>query len=336
MTSPGGLEAREDTPTRHLGWRRVGALARLVALLVAVAAVIAIGRGVDRRAFLASLLAAAPGYLVLALGLEVARLIARAVIWRVSLHVEPPVPFGKLVRYTMAATSASMFTPARAGEALRPWLLRQEHQIPFHQSIGVALGEKVLDGLSLLVLVIPLPWLVPALPAWAARTIQGLAVVTVPGLALSWWIARRRSDPGKIALFFGQIRILREPRTLALAFVACFAGWCLDLTALYATMRAVGLRPGAGAAAFVLLVINVALLVPATPGNLGALEAAAVLAMQILDIDRAAAVAVGVLYHAVQLVPLVAFAIAHPRLMLGARPKKLAGALAAVSTRDER
>jgi len=292
------------------------------------------GRQLDRRAFVASLRAARPGWLVLAAGLEVARLITRAVIWRVSLHVAPPVPFARLWRYTVAAVSASMFTPARAGEALRLWLLRQEHQVPLDVSIGVALGEKILDGLALLVLVLPLPWLVLALPGWASRTIQGLAVVTVPGLAIGWWMARRRIDAGKLARFLGQIRILREPRTLVAAFLACFAGWCLDLAALDATMRAVGVPAGWSSSAFVLLVINVALLVPAAPGNLGALEAAAVIAMQILHIARPPAVAVAVLYHAVQLAPLMAFAIAHPRLMMGARSKKLAATLAKLSPED--
>jgi len=301
---------------------------RLVAVLAAVAAIVAIGRSVDRRAFLASLRAAGLWWLALAMVLEVARLVARAILWRVSLQVEPPVPFGKLVRYTTAAMSASIFTPARAGEALRLWLLRREHEVPLGLSLGVALGEKILDGLALLVLVVPLPWLVPVLPAWVSHTIHGLAGVTVPGLAVGWWMARRRANPGRIARFFGQIRILREPATLALAFLACFAAWCLDLTALHVTMRAVGLREGPGTAAFVLLVVNVALLVPSTPGNLGALEAAGVVAMQIVHVERSAAMAVAVLYHAVQLLPLVVFAMANPRLMMGARSKKVAGALA--------
>jgi uncharacterized membrane protein YbhN (UPF0104 family) len=293
-------------------------------LLAAIAAAIVIGRHVDRHALFAALRAAQPAWLALATALGVIRIASRAIIWRVSLHVEPPVPLGRLVRYTMAAVSASLVTPARAGEALRLWLLRQEHGVPLRVSIGVALGEKVLDGLALLVLVLPLPWLVPVLPGWVAHTIEVLALVTVPGLAIGWWIARRRVDAGRIGLFFAQIRILREPGTLALAFLVCLGGWCLDLLALHATMRAVGLHQGLGPATFVLLVVNVALLVPSTPGNLGTLEAAAVVAMQVLHVERPQAVAVAILYHAAQIGPLVVFAIFHPRLMIGARSKQLA------------
>ena len=326
----GPSTARPATPAS--GWRRLKAVVRIVALLVVAAAVVALFRQVDWTAFVDSIKAARLPWLALATGLELLRLLSRALLWRVSLHTRPPVPFGRLVRYTFAAMSASMFTPARAGEALRPWLLRQEHQTPLRQSIGVALGEKILDGLALLVLVLPLPWLVPLLPVWATRTIEALAVITLPGLALGWWIGRHRVDAGWTGRFLGQIRILREPGTLALAFLFCLAGWLLDLTALYATMRAVGVRETLAAAAFVLLVINVALFVPTTPGNVGTLEAAAVFAMHVLKIDRPPAVAVAVLYHAIQLAPLMLFAILHPRMMLGARSRELRALMATAAS----
>jgi uncharacterized protein (TIRG00374 family) len=315
--------------TMRPGWPRLAPFVRVSLTLAALAAVLLLGRHIDRRAIVAVLRHAHPGWLLLATVLELSRLLLRAILWRVSLHVDPPVPFSKLLRYTMAAISASLVTPARAGEALRLWLLRQEHGIPLKQSVGVALGEKVLDGLALLLLVIPLPWLVPDLPAWAAHTIEGLAALAVPGLALGWWIARRRQGgEGKISLFFGQIRILREPLTLGAAFLACLAAWSLDLGGLFASMRAVGINAGFGTTAFVLLVINAALVVPLTPGNVGTLEAAAVVAMHIVYIDRPQAIAAALLYHTVQIVPLVVFALFHPRLMVGARSTSLARTLA--------
>jgi uncharacterized membrane protein YbhN (UPF0104 family) len=235
--------------------------------------------------------------------------------------VEPAVSLFRLLRYTVAAIAASVLTPARAGEALRLWLLHREHGVPFGRSIGVALGEKLLDGLALLVLVLPLPWLVPGLPVWVVRTIAGLAVLAPPGMVLGWWIARSRPGAGRVAVFLGQTRILREPTTLLRAFLACLAAWLFDLATLWASMRAVGLVEGFGVATFVLLVINAALLVPTTPGNLGTLEAGAVVALEVLHVDRAKAVAFALLYHAVQLVPLLLFALFNLRLVLGANTR---------------
>ena len=302
------------SPSRR---RRLVGLLRVLALLAAIAVAVLIGRRIDLYALGTILRTANRSWLVLATIFVIARLASKAAIWRASLSRTSPVPFGQLVRYTMAAIAASVVTPARAGETLRLWLLRREHGVPLSQSAGAALGEKILDGLALLMLVLPLPWLVPGLPAWVEHTIGVLAALSVPGLVIGWWFARRRAGAGRIAMFLGQIRILREPRTLAWAFLACLAGWLFDLSALWASMRAVGVVEKFGAVTFVLLVINAALIIPSTPGNFGALEAGAVLGLDLLHVERAPAVAVALLYHGAQLVPLLIFALFNPRLMLG-------------------
>jgi uncharacterized membrane protein YbhN (UPF0104 family) len=53
----------------------------------------------------------------------------------------------------------------------------------------------------------------------------------------------------------------------------------------------------------VLLAINVAILVPSTPGHVGVMEAAALAALLALGVSPERALAGAVLYHAVQLVP---------------------------------
>jgi uncharacterized membrane protein YbhN (UPF0104 family) len=294
---------------------------RALAVVATLAAVAHLARHLDLRALGTALRGARPPWLVLATVLAAATLVSRAVLWRVSLQVAPAVPLLRMVRYTAAAVAASVLVPARAGEALRLWLLRRDHGVPLSQSVGVALGEKILDGLALLVLVLPIPWFVPGLPAWVARAVAILAAVALPGLVIAWWVARRRAKAGRVARFFGQIRILREPGTLARAFAACLGAWLFDLAALWASMRAVGLAEGFGTAAFVLLVINAALVIPSTPGNLGALEAGAVLALDLLHVARPQAAAVALLYHGVQLIPLLVFAAFNLRLVWSARSR---------------
>jgi uncharacterized membrane protein YbhN (UPF0104 family) len=295
----------------------VGRVVRPLAFVVVIGCVVLIVRGLDLRALGLALRGARPQWLVLAAVLSAGRLLGRAVVWRVSLRVQPPIPVLRLFHYVVAAVTASLVTPARAGEALGLWLLYRRHGVPFSQSTGMALGEKMLDAVALLALVLPIPWLVPDLPPWAGRTIGGLAVLGLPALALGWWIGRARAGRGRVATFFAQMRILREPRTLLLAQAACLAAWSLDLAALWASMRAVGLVEGFGVPAFVLMVVNAALVVPSTPGNLGALEAGAILALGIVHVPRPQAAAVALLYHGIQLGPLLVFALFNVRLVFG-------------------
>ena len=69
------------------------------------------------------------------------------------------------------------------------------------------------------------------------------------------------------------------------------------------TARAVGMPLSFINCATVLFLVNVAVIIPAAPGQLGTLEAGAVGALVALGHDENAAMAFALLYHAVHLVP---------------------------------
>jgi uncharacterized membrane protein YbhN (UPF0104 family) len=239
-------------------------------------------------------------------------------MWRIMLRERRPLPIGRLVRYTVAAFAASALTPARAGEVLRLWLLRRHHQISYARSAGAALAEKLLDGLALVVLVAPLPWLALPLPAWTARAVFGLAIGGVSLLAAAVLVTRYMRPGRRLGSFLAQISILREPGTLVKALGAALAAGVFDLGTLWLTLGAFRISHGFGGAAFVLLVTNAALVIPSTPGNIGALEAGAVVALDVLGVPRPQGVAFALVYHALQLGPLLLFAAFNLRLILGA------------------
>ena len=74
-------------------------------------------------------------------------------------------------------------------------------------------------------------------------------------------------------------------------------------------MRALGIDAPPSVWALVLLGINFAILLPSTPGQIGVLEAGAVLALSSAGIPAAPAAAFAVVYHAVHLVPSTALGL---------------------------
>lgn len=276
-------------------------------------------RRLDFAALAVALRQARPELLVLAVGCNAGNFLFRAVMWRVMLREERPLPIGRLVRYTVAAFAASALTPARAGEVLRLWLLRRYHQISYARSAGAALAEKLLDGLALVVILAPLPWLALPVPAWTARAVAGLGVGGVAVLVLAMLVTRFLKPGRRVGAFLDQISILKEPGTLVKALAAALAAGIFDLGTLWLTLGAFHISSyGFGGAAFVLLVTNAALVIPSTPGNIGALEAGAVVALDVLGVPRPQALAFALVYHALQLGPLLLFASFNLRLILGA------------------
>ena len=292
------------------------------ALRIAMAAGVAIGavllaRRLDLAALKTALAQSSLHLLVVAAVLSALSQWAKAILWRVMLDAPASVTTGRLFRYGVATASLSMVAPVRAGEALRPWLLWRNHDVPLSNSARVALSEKLMDLLSLVAVVLPLLWLMPPLPHWVGRTITLLAVGSVAILGTSTLAARRLSATGRLGRLLRGIRVLKETGTLARAFGAAMLVWMFDLAALWVSLRAVGIHQGYAGVAFVLLGVNAAMLLPATPGNVGTLEAGAVLAMGVLGVARPAATAGALLYHAAQIVPLLTFAVLDSPTTLG-------------------
>jgi hypothetical protein len=68
--------------------------------------------------------------------------------------------------------------------------------------------------------------------------------------------------------------VMRRPAAAALAMLGQTAGWTCQLFAVWAAMRAFEINRGVPAAALVLLLMNVATIVPLWPGNVGLVQVA--------------------------------------------------------------
>jgi len=110
------------------------------------------------------------------------------------------------------------------------------------------------------------------------------------------------------AQLYGATRLARPlhfARSAAWAhsFLWSCAADLADAAVLGLCLHAVGADLAPGAWLVVLLAINVAILVPSTPGHVGVMEAAALAALLALGVPAERALAGAVLYHAIQIVP---------------------------------
>ena len=245
----------------------------------------------------------------------------KAACWRVMLAPRHQVSTLRLFRYTIATFTASAIALARAGEVLRVWLLKRRDGVPAADSAAVAVAEKLLDIITMLILVAPVPWLLPDLPSWVARGIALGAAIAI-ALFLVLVIAIGRVDatkpPTLVRRFLTGMHVLRSPRRLIGALGALFVVWAADLGMVMAVLYALGVHLPIAAGLLILFALNLAIAVPSTPAQVGALEAGAVAALLLLHVDREVAAAFALLYHALQVIPLIAAGLIFElRLVLG-------------------
>jgi uncharacterized membrane protein YbhN (UPF0104 family) len=289
--------------------------------LVLVGVVIGVGvfaRQVDRAALGDALARARVWPLAAVIVLHFAVLGCKAACWAILLAPRHRVGFARLWRCTIAAFAASAIAPLRAGEALRAWALRRRDGVPLATTLGTAICEKVLDAAAMCALALPAAWVLD-LPRGFAAGIGVTAALASTLVISSAPLARRAAarPDGWLARIARAVQ-LPGPRRATAAFAALVAGWLIDLAMVELVLSALDASLPPAAAVVVLLAINLAILVPAMPAQLGTHEAGEMLGLSLFHVPPATAATFAVLYHALQVIPLIGVGLVLERgLVLG-------------------
>ena len=286
----------------------IARLLRVASIAIVVGLLALFLRNVDWRRLGSALRHAKVIPLLISSVLYFACLFGKALVWRIMLAPNHAVSIWRLYRYTIAAFAASALTPARAGELLRVWALKTRDGVPASDATAAALGEKLLVAITLLVVVAPVPWLLPRLPDWVANTMLTCAGIAA-GLLVVLFVAVGRIDNREPHSWFARMiagmHVVRDPKRMALAVVTLVLVWCADLIAVLLVLHAVGIELPIAGGLFILFTFNLAVAVPSTPGQVGALQVGVLAATSILRIPEEPALAFALLYQAMQIVPLL-------------------------------
>jgi uncharacterized membrane protein YbhN (UPF0104 family) len=253
-------------------------------------------------------------------------LFGKALSWHVMLAPRYHVGIARLFRYTIAAFAASVIAPARAGEVLRLWVLKRRDSVPVADAAAVAIAEKLLDGVTLLMVVAPLPWLLPGLPAWVEDVLLACAGIAVVSFAVVYVAVGRVDVNGGaarpwLARFVAGMHVVRSPRRLVAAMASLFLVWFADLGAVMLIAYAVGMPMSLSAGLLVLFMLNLTIALPSTPAQAGALEVGVLAATHLLHIPGERPFAFALIYHAVQVIPVLIAGLAlELRLVLRREP----------------
>ena len=290
-------------------------------------------REVDFAALGDALRSARAWPLVLAAALNFVCLWGKAVCWRIMLAPRHRVGVWRLFRYTIATFAASAIAPARAGEILRVWALKKRDGVPVADTAAVAVAEKLLDGISMLILVAPVPFVLHGLPWQVSGWIVGCAAVAL-ALFVGLFIAVGRVDENAssrtssrtwVRQFIAGMHVLRSGRRLILAILTLSVVWIADWAMIWLVAYAVGIAMPIPAGLLILFTLNLAITAPSTPAGVGALEVGVLAGTHLLGIPDTDALAFALLYHALQIIPLVVVGLALEwRLVLGKDGRDLA------------
>ena len=286
-----------------------------------------------------------------ALALNLLSAFAGSLSWDTVIKQGMPSPHPRY-RHVLSAFSVGLLgnivLPGRAGEAARVAVLARRlngRTGAWATLAGTVVAYRLLDLLPSLAL-IGYAALAAPMPHWAHMSVLLFAAVGLALLALGFAGARRHERPlfearGKLhelaMLAREGLGVLRAPVPAAGATLYQSVAWMSQLLAVYATLRAFGLVLPLAAAALVLVLVNLAVLFPLWPGNVGLLQAAVALPLAGYGIESGRAVAFGVGMQAIEVsvgLSLGLLFLAREGLSIAALKQAPGAAAEAVEVRD--
>ncbi len=124
----------------------------LIVLALAAALLVVFFYNVDVRGVVSQIVHASPSWLAFSLATTFLSLVIRAWRWQYLLAPMGMPTFGNAFQATAVGFAASAVLPARAGEVIRPYFLARRERISATSAFATIILERVLDMLTVLVL----------------------------------------------------------------------------------------------------------------------------------------------------------------------------------------
>jgi peptidoglycan/xylan/chitin deacetylase (PgdA/CDA1 family)/uncharacterized membrane protein YbhN (UPF0104 family) len=262
-------------------------------------------------------------WVIAALGLNLASILLKAVVWKAALDTIPRHPrfqYAHVVPALFVGFLLNTLLPARLGEIGRVAVLRRRLRlvgtdVPNATLAGSLVAEQIVLAIALVaIMLLQLPFVnVPARFQNMILAFGGVVIVVLLAVIGLEAFSRksRRSMRRDLAFTRGQQAlamlhpiargmqqgqtVLRRPRTAAWALAAGLASWAAQIAGIYAALAAADIHATIGTAGVVFLVSTLVQLFPFWPGNVGLFQAAvAQVLVQAYPIDFTHAIAFAV------------------------------------------
>jgi len=255
-------------------------------------------------------------WVIIGILLNLLSVLARSLSWRLTIDQALPEPhprFGQVFSAFGIGLLGNAVLPARAGEFARVAVLRRH--LPQHGKgtsatlLGTVFAHRLFDLFPVAILC---TWvlLTAKIPHWAVTSLIIFGLIGFVLLTIGLLFAR--SGEGRMHDGMGSMRalmimarqglaVLRRPvPALGAALFQC-VGWLMQLFAVWAVMQAFNLDLPLPAAGLVLVLMNVAIIFPLWPGNIGLLQAAVALPLVQYGVPYSTGFAYGLVLQAVEM-----------------------------------
>ncbi|MBT3184623.1 MAG: flippase-like domain-containing protein [Nitrospina sp.] len=243
-------------------------------------------------------------------------LLVWTLLWRLLLPEKCSVPFSRIFQANSYMSTSCNTIPFPGGHAVGVMALARRAEVGHSIALSVLALDQLMEGfakifvLTLVAIFVPLP----------EPMRQGILVfVFVIGFfaAIMFYLAHKQprikedtvSFMGKVRRFVSRwsvhLEILRDVRIFSFGLLLAFLMMFAQTLGIWAVQKSLGLDLPFWAPILVMGALNLATVLPVTPGNFGIYEGTAFLAYQFYGLSSESALSLALLQHLCFLIPMV-------------------------------
>jgi uncharacterized protein (TIRG00374 family) len=283
-------------------------------------------RSVDPAGLATALMDTDPLLLLLGLVTVGVTVVAKSLRWRLLFYPRHrDLSWMGLLSALLIGQTVNLLLPARLGELARAYVVGEAEGQHKLLALGTIVVEKLLDGLTLLLLLAVLFVVVPV-PDWlrvsGAASALVLGIVLLAVLLLTGQRHRLLGAMDRIgqivpplerlglrrrtATLADGLRSLKSRRVNLRLLLWTAAIWLLAGVTNYLILLALGIEvPLLVASLVVLVVVHLGMVVPSSPARIGVFHYLCLLALSLLGVEQSAALAYGFVLHAIVVLPVI-------------------------------
>jgi uncharacterized protein (TIRG00374 family) len=298
---------------RHINWRAIlGLMVSGVSLYIAV-------RNLQPTEVWKAFTQANYLWIVPAVALYLAALVARTARWRALLSHERSIPLQELLPTMAIGRGANNIYPFRAGEIVRALLLKRRSGVSGAVGLASILVERVFDGLTMILFLL-LAALIGGIPhdmrllLWLAIAVFGAALGVIYAIVLwpgpfhgvvEWFVVRLTPHRfhaqllGIAERFINGFASVRSVGTLTLVLLFSITVWTAETISYRLLMNSFGFDVDLHHLLLMSGAANLGTALPSGPANLGTFDAPSILVLTGVGVLKDTAAGYQFLLHAV-------------------------------------
>jgi uncharacterized protein (TIRG00374 family) len=284
----------ESKPVLRVFLRRTwrGAVSTAIILVAGVLLYFSL-RGTDWALVAHTVSGIRPEYAALAVAVGIMPLLLRAFRWQILLQAQQTVAYKTSFWALAAGYFGNNFLPARGGELVRCYIVRERSTLGLSYLLATVLTEHVADAVALVLIgAVILQWAMHR-SFWVVGLLGFIFLLFLPMLENP---LRRVLNPwprlqGILQQILLGVRSLHDARRLSLFVVTTSAIWWLDAISTATLAHALSLPISLSVAMLLIVALSLASALPSAPGYVGLYQFVAVTVLKPFGICTSAAIA---------------------------------------------